>query len=104
MLRTVRQQRLGCVTSWVVATDGSDLKFSGVHEKPLLYPPDRFPFRRLLPWHARLTLELQPQTVDPEHDFTSAYDNSPGRETVVIDPITRAIGKLVEPGDDASTC
>jgi hypothetical protein len=82
--------------------DGSDIKFSDVHQKPLLCPPNCLPFRRLLSWHARLTLDLRPQTVDARR-FTSSYDNSPGRENAVIDPITRAICEMVEPGDDAST-
>ena len=82
-------------------TDGSDMKFSVVHQQPLLCPPNCLPFRRLLSWHARLTLELRPQTVQARR-FKSAYDISPGRENVVIDPITRAISEMVEPGDDAS--
>lgn len=83
-------------------TDGSDMTFSDVHQKPLLCPPNCLPFRRLLSWHARLTLEWRPQTVDARR-FTSAYDSPPGRENAVIDPITRAINEIVEPGDDAST-
>lgn len=82
-------------------SDGSDIHFSQVHQKPLLCPPNCLPFRRLLSWHARLTLESRPQTVDARR-FPSTYDNSPGREIVVIDPINRVISELVEPGDDAS--
>jgi hypothetical protein len=83
-------------------TDGSELKLSDVHLKPLLCPPNCLLFRRLLSWHARLTLELRPQTVDA-CQLTSAHDNSPGRENAVVDPITREMGEMVEPGDDALT-
>ena len=38
---------------------GSSKKFSDVHQKLLLCPHDHLPYRRLLSWHARLTLELQ---------------------------------------------
>ena len=77
-------------------TDGSDMTFSDVHQKPLICPPNYWPFRRLLSWHARLTLELRPQTVDARQ-FTSAYDNTPGRENAVMDPISRVISEMVEP-------
>ena len=46
-------------------------------------------------------LELQSQTVDALY-FMSAYDNLPGREKIVINPITRAISEMVAPGEDAS--
>ena len=81
--------------------DGSDILFSAVHQKPLHCPPNCFPYRRLLSWHARLTLELRPQSIDTNR-FASEYDNSLGREKEAIDPFTRAVHEMVEPGDDAS--
>ena len=54
---------------------GSGMTVSDVHQKPLLCPPDCLPYRRRLSWHARLTLELRPQTVVARH-FTSAYDSA----------------------------
>lgn len=81
---------------------GSDKKFSVVHQKPLLCPPNRMPFRRLLSWHARIALELRPQTLNIDH-LTSEYDTSPGRQNAVVNPMMKAIHDLVEPGDDASS-
>ncbi|CAB9531649.1 expressed unknown protein [Seminavis robusta] len=83
--------------------DGSCKTFSDVHQKPLLCPRGCMPYRRLLAWHARLTLELWSETADTQH-YTSEYDNSPGREHAVmfVDPIARAISEMVEPGDDVS--
>mmetsp|Transcript_4235 Transcript_4235/g.8867 ORF Transcript_4235/g.8867 Transcript_4235/m.8867 type:complete len:470 (+) Transcript_4235:423-1832(+) len=80
---------------------GSTKKFSDVHQKPLLCPPDRMPYRRLLSWHARLTLELRKHALVTQ-SYTSEYDNSPGRGHAVVDPLSRAIDEMVEPGDDAS--
>ena len=77
-------------------------KFSDVHQKPLCCPDQsRLPFRRLLSWHARLTLELRKANVQLP-DFTSEFDLSPGRQHTTLDPIAQAIDALVEPGDDAS--
>jgi hypothetical protein len=72
-----------------------------VHQKPLLCPHGRLPYRRLLSWHARLTLELRKETLQGLN-YTSEYDNSPGREHAKRDPIAQAIDSMVEPGDDAS--
>jgi hypothetical protein len=80
---------------------GSTKKFSDVHQKPLLCPHGRLPYRRLLSWHARLTLELRKETL-LGLNCTSEYDNSPGREHAKRDPIAQAIDSMVEPGDDAS--
>eukprot|EP00339_Tiarina_fusa_P003020 CAMPEP_0117010082 /NCGR_PEP_ID=MMETSP0472-20121206/8983_1 /TAXON_ID=693140 ORGANISM="Tiarina fusus, Strain LIS" /NCGR_SAMPLE_ID=MMETSP0472 /ASSEMBLY_ACC=CAM_ASM_000603 /LENGTH=304 /DNA_ID=CAMNT_0004712537 /DNA_START=75 /DNA_END=989 /DNA_ORIENTATION=+ len=80
---------------------GSTKKFSDVHQKPLLCPHGRLPYRRLLSWHARLTLELRKETLQGLN-YTSEYDNSPGREHAKRDPIAQAIDSMVEPGDDAS--
>ena len=81
---------------------GSTKKFSDVHQKPLLCPPGRVPYRRLLSWHARLTLELRKHAIVAQ-SYTSEYDNSlVGRDRAVLDPISRAIDEMVEPGDDAS--
>jgi hypothetical protein len=80
--------------------DGSTLTFAAVHLKPLLCPKDRSPYRRLLSWHARLTLELRKESL-PLHDFTSVYDNLPGRDHA-RNKIDETIDALVEPGDDAS--
>lgn len=80
---------------------GSDKIFSDVHQQPLLCPDGKMPYRRLLSWHARLTLELRQSTLVPEN-HVSEYDKSPGREHAVVDPISRAINVLVEPGEDAS--
>lgn len=76
-------------------------KFSDVHQKPLCCPNQAMPFRRLLSWHARLTLELRKASV-PVSDFTSEYDHSPTRRGAPLDPIAQAIDEMVEPGDDAS--
>ena len=59
------------------------------------------PFRRLLSWHARLTLDFWKQNVQVS-SYTSEYDLSPGRETASLDPISQAIDDLVEPGENAS--
>ena len=80
---------------------GSTKKFADVHQKPLLCPHGRLPYRRLLSWHARLTLELRKETLQGLN-YTSEYDNSPGREHAKRDPIAQAIDSMVEPGDDAS--
>jgi len=77
-------------------------KFAYVHQKPLRYPGERhMPFRRLLSWHARLTLELRKESIQVSN-YTSEYDLSPGRESVALDPISQAIDDMVEPGEDAS--
>jgi hypothetical protein len=83
--------------------EGSMKTFADVHQKPLLCPPGHMPYRRLLSWHARLTLELRRQTlqVAAQH-YTSQYDTSPGRGDAGIDPIARLIGEMVRHGDDAS--
>lgn len=80
---------------------GSTKKFADVHQKPLLCPSDSLPYRRLLSWHARLTLELRKETLQGPN-YTSEYDNSPGRKHAKRDPIAQAIDAMVEPGDDAS--
>ena len=59
------------------------------------------PFRRLLAWHARLSLELQKESIDIPN-FTSEYDLSPSRAGATLDPIARAIDDMVESGEDAS--
>lgn len=79
----------------------STLKFSDVHQSPLICPEDCLPYRRLLSWHARLTLERRKESIQVEK-FTSEYDNSPGRKASKDDPIAYAINSMVEPGDDAS--
>jgi len=77
-------------------------KFSDVHQKPLCCPnQEAMPFRRLLSWHARLTLELRKESV-PVSDYTSEYDHSPSRRGAQLDPIAQAIDEMVDPGDDAS--
>lgn len=77
-------------------------KFVDVHQKPLRCPDaSHMPFRRLLSWHARLTLELRKQSIRVSN-YTSEYDLSPGRESATLDPISRAIDDMVEPGEDAS--
>ena len=73
---------------------GSSSTFADVHEKPLHCPNGKLPFRRLLSWHARLTLERWDK-----------YDNSPaGRESAddVDRIINEAVFAMVEAGDDAS--
>lgn len=80
---------------------GSYKTFSDVHQKRLLCPPECMPYRRLLAWHARLTLELRTETVVTQN-YTSEYDHSPGRSNVVMDPISRVIDEMVQAGDDAS--
>jgi len=35
-------------------------------------------------------------------DYTSQYDNSPGRNSVVMDPFDMAVGAMIEAGDEAS--
>ena len=59
------------------------------------------PFRRLLAWHARLTLELRKESIQVTN-FTSEYDLSPGRAGATLDPIARAINDMVQSGEDAS--
>lgn len=81
--------------------EGSTSKFSDVHQRPLICPANCLPYRRLLSWHARLTLERQKESIQVEN-FTSEYDNSPGRKASKDDPIAYAINSMVEPGDDAS--
>lgn len=81
--------------------EGSTRMFSEVHQRPLLCPAACLPYRRLLSWHARLTLELRKESLQVEN-FTSEYDNSPGRKPNTDDPIAYAINSMVEPGDDAS--
>jgi hypothetical protein len=81
--------------------EGSTWKFSDVHQRPLICPPNCLPYRRLLSWHARLTLECRKESIQVEN-FTSEYDNSPGRKASKDDPIAHAINSMVEPGDDAS--
>ena len=84
--------------------EGSDpqIKFSDVHQRPLCCPDENhLPFRRLLSWHARLTLELRKENVSVSN-CTSEYDRSPGRGNATLDPISRAIDDMVEPGEDAS--
>jgi hypothetical protein len=77
-------------------------KFADVHQKPLCCPDEsHVPFRRLLSWHARLTLELRKESIQVLN-YTSEYDLSPGRESATLDPISRAIDDMVEPGEDAS--
>lgn len=77
--------------------------FADVHQRPLCCPDkNRLPFRRLLSWHARLTLELR-KTDIKVRNFTSDYDLSPGRGIATLDPISQAIDEMVEPGEDAST-
>lgn len=80
---------------------GSTRKFSDVHQKPLPCSPNHLPFRRLVAWHARLTLDLWKESLQGL-DYTSEYDNSPGREHVKREPIVQAIAAMVEPGEDAS--
>ena len=84
--------------------DGSNppKKFADVHQKPLHCPDENhMPFRRLLSWHARLTLELWKESIQVSN-YTSEYDLSPGRESATLDPISQAIDDMVEPGEDAS--
>lgn len=77
-------------------------KFADVHQKPLRCPDEsHMPFRRLLSWHARLTLELRKESIQVSN-YTSEYDLSPGRESATLDPISQAIDGLVEHGEDAS--
>jgi hypothetical protein len=78
------------------------IKFADVHQHPLCCPPNRLPFRRLLSWHARLSLELRKESNEAVPNFISEYDRSPGREMYSLDPISRAIKEMVEPGEDAS--
>ena len=76
--------------------------FADVHKEPLRCPDeDHIPFRRLLAWHARLTLELRKESVQVPN-YTSEYDLSPGRAGATLDPIAQAINDMVEPGEDAS--
>ena len=76
--------------------------FADVHQKPLCCPDgNHMPFRRLLAWHARLTLELRKASIQVTN-FTSEYDLSPGRAGATLDPIARAINDMVESGEDAS--
>ena len=81
--------------------EGSTMKFSDVHQRPLICPANCLPYRRLLSWHARLTLERRKESIQVEN-FTNEYDNSPGRRASKDDPIAYAINSMVEPGDDAS--
>ena len=75
--------------------------FADAHQMPLRCPDeDHKPFRRLLAWHARLTLELRKDSIQVTN-FTSEYDLSPGRGNTK-DPISLAIDEMVEPGEDAS--
>jgi HNH endonuclease len=63
--------------------------FADVHQKPLRCPDeDHMPFRRLLAWHARLTLELRKESVQVPN-YTSEYDLSPGRAGATLDPIAQ---------------
>ena len=76
--------------------------FEQVHKEPLRCPDEILvPFRRLLSWHARLTLELRKESIEAS-SYQSEYDLSPGRESVELDPISRAIEEMVVPGEDAS--
>jgi len=70
----------GELVLWVVDTtifdktiQGSEKTFDDVHGWPLKCPPDRAPFRRLLSWHARLSLQQRPETT-VSADYTSQYD------------------------------
>jgi hypothetical protein len=77
-------------------------RFADVHQKPLCCPDtDCVPFRRLLSWHARLTLERWKQSIRVPN-YTSKYDCSPGRDSTTLDPISQAIDEMVEPGEEAS--
>ena len=76
-------------------------KFSDTHQRPVICPRNRLPFRRLLSWHARLTLEHRKENVQVA-DYPSEYDMSPGRNHGSLDPISQAIDDMVEPGEDAS--
>jgi hypothetical protein len=75
--------------------------FSDVHGQPLRCPPDCLPYRRLLSWHAKLTLQLRPDTVLLPN-FKSEYDMSPGRNNNSMHPLALAIDEMVQPGADAS--
>ena len=76
--------------------------FAQVNKRPLLCPDQgKMPFRRLLAWHARLSLELQKESIDIPN-FPSEYDLSPGRAGATLDPIAQAIDDMVESGEDAS--
>lgn len=81
--------------------EGSTRKFSDEHQKPLVCPADCLPYRWLLSWHARLTLERRKKSIRVEN-FTSEYDNAPGQRAIKDDLIAYAINSMVEPGDDAS--
>lgn len=93
---------------WVADTNllcktiaGSETSFADVHKKPLLCPPNCTPSRRLLSWHARLTLQCRPETVVTRE---CAYDNTtPGiSQKVTIDALAQTIEGMVQSGDDAS--
>lgn len=76
--------------------------FADVRKKPLRCPDkDHMPFRRLLAWHARLTLELRKESIQAT-SFTSEYDLAPGRAGATLDLIAQAIDDMVESGEDAS--
>ncbi|CAB9509562.1 expressed unknown protein [Seminavis robusta] len=65
-----------------------------VHQKPLCCPDkDHMPFRHLLAWHARLTLELRKESIQVPN-YTSEYDLSPGRAGATMNPIARAINDV----------
>jgi hypothetical protein len=76
--------------------------FADVHQHPLLCPDhDHLPYRRLLSWHARLTLDLRKESL-PVQNFTSEYDNSPGRLHAETNKLLQTIDAMVGPGEDAS--
>lgn len=87
-----------------IALDRSNLEYSWMHSQAAkrskvawtlhhkVCPPNCRPFCRLLSWHARLTLDLRPQTVDARR-LTTSYDNSLGRTvflykySLTVDPL-----------------
>ena len=94
---------------WVVDTtisdktiQGSDKTFGDVHGWPLACPPNCAPFRRLLSWHARLSLRQRTETAVLTTMYTAKYDNSPDRNTAVMDPFDMAVEAIIEAGDEAS--
>uniref|UniRef100_A0A6U3ASU7 HNH nuclease domain-containing protein n=1 Tax=Entomoneis paludosa TaxID=265537 RepID=A0A6U3ASU7_9STRA len=89
------------ILSKTIEGSNPSMKFSDIHQRPLICPRNSLPFRRLLSWHARLTLELRKENVQVA-DYTSEYDLSPGRNHKSLDPISQAIDEMVEPGEDAS--
>jgi hypothetical protein len=81
--------------------EGSERRFYDVHQLPLKCPPDCTPYRGLLSWHARLSLQRRPATVVTD-DYISRHDNSPGRNNTDVNPFDAVVEAMVEAGDEAS--